>query len=290
MNGNRMMYAIGNIDEKYIMEFLHERTLKINRFITKKSILTTAACLCLIIFTMFVFEYSTVPQTGEQIWGTGIADNEVESCIEQAAKGKIVIANSLKDAIDNSRNKNDLFAIMVTETSGADKETIYNSFVLPFEVDEDYMRTGIIFATEEQINSFVCPSNLSIILFLADKPHEDIFVDESLINKKNTQKMKVKIYLKYDVDEIILKHQDELSKLNDEDYQIKQQEIIKTAVNEMLKEFLEDYDITDQSVSTLGIFIPKFHAELDTELILKIKDDNRVELVLEDTEVVGLDQ
>lgn len=102
--------------------------------------------------------------------------------------------------------------------------------------------------------------------------------------------MKVKIYLKYNTDEILSKHQDELSALKDEAYQIKQQEILKAEISKMLNEFIKDYNITDESISDLGIYIPEFSAELNSELILKIKDDNRVEVVLEDTEFAGFDQ
>lgn len=304
MNGNELMVAIGNINDKYVMAFSQEETLKVNHSIAKKIALPIAACLCIVVSATILLKNNNntpsiptiptiptpVPSTGEQIWGDGITDNEVESSSEQAAKGKIIIADSLKNAMHNSKNKNDVFAIMVAETSGANKEKIYNSFVLPLGVEEDYMKSGLIFATAEQIKSFECPSNLSIVLFLAEKPHEDVVVNESVIESNNVQKMKVKVYLKYNADEILLKHQGELSPLKDEAYQIKQQEIIKAEVAKMLKEFIEDYDIAEESVSYLDIYIPKFSAELDTELILKIKDDDRVELVLEDTEIAGFDQ
>lgn len=293
MNGNELMTAIGNINDKYIMEFSQEETLKVNRSIVKKFVLPIAACFCIIVSAMILLTNNNtpnIPPTGEQIWGNGITDNEVVSSSEQAVKGKIIIADSLKKAMHNSQNKNDVFAIMVTETSGANKEIIYKSFVQPLNVKEDYMKTGLIFATEKQIQAFECPAELSIVLFLAEKPQEDVVINESVIESNNNQNMKVKIYLKYNTDEILSKHQNELSALDDEAYQIKQQEIIKAEVSKMLSDFIKDYNIADGSISALGIYIPEFSAELDSELILKIKDDSRVEIVLEDTEIAGLDQ
>lgn len=293
MNGNNIMTAIGNIDDKYIMEFSQEETLKVNSSIVKKTVLSIAACLCLVISAVVLLTNNStpnIPSTGEKIWGTGITDNEFKNSSEQAEKGKITIADSLKNAMHNSKNKNDIFAIMVTETSGATKEKIYDSFVIPLKVEEDYMKTGIIFATEEQIESFDCPSDLSIVLFLAKKPYEDVVINESALEASNTQKMKVKIYLKFNTDEILLSHKDELSGLKDEAYQIKQQKIIEAEIAKMLNEFINDYNISDESVNYLGIYIPKLSAELDKELILKIKNDKRVELILEDTEIDGFDE
>lgn len=188
MNGNELMTAIGNIDDKYVMAFSQEGTLKVNRSIVKKIVLPIAACLCIIVSAMVLLknnDTTNFPSTGEQIWGDGITDNEVVSSSEQAVKGKIIIADSLKKAMHDSQNKNDVFAIMVTETSGANKEIVYNSFVKPLNVEEDYMKSGLIFATEEQIQSFECPADLSIVLFLAEKPHEDVVINESVIESNN---------------------------------------------------------------------------------------------------------
>lgn len=92
------------------------------------------------------------------------------------------------------------------------------------------------------------------------------------------------------MDDILSQYQEQLSGLSNEEYQQMQQSIIETEISQMVNKFIADYEITAESISGIGIYIPEFTAELDAALISQIIEDDRVELVLEGTDSVGMDQ
>ena len=65
------------------------------------------------------------------------------------------------------------FAVLVTETTGASEEVVYETFVKPLGVEEDYLGAGIIFVTKEQLRELVCPEGLALVLSLAARPAGD---------------------------------------------------------------------------------------------------------------------
>ena len=299
MSGKVIMAAMGNINDRYIMEFAEVKPIKKHYFAFVKKILPLVACLCIVIMSaIFLMQNKNVPQGNQPgnvpnnniIWGNGVGDNIVEQYGDEAATGTIIIAESLKNAIENSDNEKDLFAVMVTEMTGATPNDVYNTFVKPLNVNEEYLETGVIFVSEKQITALECPSNFSLVLSLAIKPYEDKPVNQETLDTTTSEKMKVKIYLKYNVDDILAQYQEQLSGLSDEEYQQMQQTIIETEISQMVNEFIADYEITAESISGIGIYIPEFTAELDTTLISQITEDERVELVLEGTDNSGMDQ
>ena len=62
-----------------------------------------------------------------------------------------------------------LFAVLVTETTGASEEVVYETFVKPLGVEEDYLGAGIIFVTKEQLRELVCPEGLALVLSPAQR-------------------------------------------------------------------------------------------------------------------------
>lgn len=93
------------------------------------------------------------------------------------------------------------------------------------------------------------------------------------------------------MDEILAQYQEQLSGLGDEEYQRMQLSIVKAEISQRINKFIADYEIAAESISGMGIFIPKFTAELDTALIAQIIKDKRVDLVLEEPPVCpGMDQ
>ena len=298
MSGKALMIAMGNINDRYIMEFAEVKPIKRHHSALLTRFLPLAACLCIVIMSAILFiQNDNVPQGNQSgdlanniIWGNGVGDNVVEAYGDKAAKGTLIIAESLENALKNSNNENDLFAVMVTEMTGAAPNDVYNTFIKPLNVNEKYLETGIIFVSEEQIAELECPSDLSLILSLAIKPYEDQPVNQETLDTTISEKIKVKVYLKCNVDGILSQYQEQLSGLINEEYQQMRQSIIKAEINQMVNKFLADYEIAAESVSEIGIYIPKFTAELDVALISQIIEDTRVELVLEETDTPGMDQ
>ena len=298
MSGNVLMAAMGNINDRYIMEFAEVKPIKKHHSALLTKILPLAACLCVVIMSAILLTQNGNAPQGNQsgdlannvIWGNGVSDNVVEEYGDKAAKGTIILAESLENALKNSDNEDDLFAVMVTEMTGAAPNDVYNTFVKPLNVNEKYLETGIIFISEEQIAELECPSDLSLVLSLAIKPYEDQPVNQETLDTTVSEKIKVKVYLKCNVDDLLSQYQEQLSGLSGEEYQQMRQSIIKAEISQMVSKFLADYEITAESVSETGIYIPKFTAELNTTLISQIIEDGRVELVLEETDTPGMDQ
>ena len=94
-----------------------------------------------------------------------------------------------------------------------------------------------------------CPSELSLVLSLAIKPYEDKPINQETLDKIVSEKIKVKVYLKYNVDDILSQYQKQLSDLSGEEYQRMRQSIIKTEIGQMVNIFLADYEITAESIS-----------------------------------------
>lgn len=67
----------------------------------------------------------------------------------------------------NSDNEKNLFAVLVTEMTGATPEEVYNTFVKPLNINEEYLDTGVIYLSENQINTLECPPDFSLVLSLA---------------------------------------------------------------------------------------------------------------------------
>ena len=57
----------------------------------------------------------------------------------------------------------------MTETGGKETSYIYEALVKKLNAKEDYMETGVVFITKNQIKSLECPGDLAIILSLAEK-------------------------------------------------------------------------------------------------------------------------
>lgn len=299
MSGKVLMAAIGDINDRYVMEFAEVQPIKKHCSVLVTKILLFAACLCIVVMSVvFMMQNHNIPQgsdpgdisTGNVIWGEGVGDNVVEEYGDQAIKGTIVIAESLKNAMTNSDNGKDLFAVMVTEMTGATPNDVYNTFIKPLNLNEEYLNTGIIYVSENQINTLECPSDFSLVLSLAVKPYEDKPVNQETLDTTVSEKIKVKVYLKYNVDDILAQYQGQLSGLSDEEYQQMQQSIIEAEISQMVNKFITDYEIAAESISGIGIYIPEFTAELDAALLAQIIEDDRVELVLEGTDNTGMDQ
>lgn len=230
---------------------------------------------------------TSVSQPQKVIWAN--SDDQIwKDYTEQSAKGSIILADELKTVMERSESPADIFAVRVTDTTGASEEDIYNTFVKPLGIDEEYLETGNIYATAEQINSFVCPSNLALVLYFAVKPYEDVWINEEYLESAGNEKIKVNVFLKFNDDAVLAKYKEQLEAVVDEEQQRRLQgEIIENEISQIIDLIENDYKF---KASIKGIILPKFSAELEPELIAKLLKDDRVSSILLEQDIPGFDQ
>lgn len=177
MSTEKLTNAISGISDRHITEFAVVKPvvwLRNRRF----KIALAAACLCFAVTGLAFFlnrgsavhvDTTDMPKPGMIIWGGGFGDNEWDDYTGDAQMGCVTVTPVLESAMEAPGNEDGIFAVSVTEAGGAPKENVYREFVKPLNVYEKYMETGIIFATAEQIESFVCPSHMAIVLSLAEE-------------------------------------------------------------------------------------------------------------------------
>ena len=228
---------------------------------------------------------------GDVVFGTYYGGDQQydDSYYKQATVGSIVITDSLKNAINNSDNPLDLFAVTVIEATSIDRNVIYNTFVQPLNVDEDYLNSGIVYLTQTQIESLKCPSEFALILSLAIKPYEEVVVDENYLEKHKGEMIPVRVYLDFDYGAEFKKINEQLSGLTETEYEKAKLKILKDRIQITINEFLKDHDVPNEAVDYVGVFICRFTAQLDSELILKMLDDPRISLIVENPYVPGVD-
>lgn len=304
MKAERLLCAIGGISDRHIVEFAEVRPVMLLKAIWIKMV-AAAACLCFAVIGAVVFVHNApqgeqtgtdLPQ-GETIWRyrwSDFGDMEGKDDIGQSVKGSILLEDRLKAAMEKSDNAADVFAVQVTETSGAAEEDIYNAFVKPLGVDEEYMKWGLIFATAEQIRSLVCPPEFAIVLRLSVKPWEDVFIDEEYLKNAESGRIRVAIYLEDHSDEILAEYKEQLDALkangdDDKAYRLRVSILTGTA-DQMIESFLSDYGISHYEGENNPHFIPRIIVELDTDLIARILEDERVVYIVDMTEeMMGFD-
>ena len=66
-------------------------------------------------------------------------------------------------------NKDVLIAVYVEELTGVSAERVYDEFIAPLNVSEDYMRTRIIYISPEQMVKLTCPKDMKIVLDVVRK-------------------------------------------------------------------------------------------------------------------------
>lgn len=229
---------------------------------------------------------TNAPQPGETIWAYG-EDQIWKDYTEQSVKGSIILADELKIMMERSENPADVFAVRITDTAGASEEEIYNTFVKPLGINENYMETGIIFVTAEQINSLTCPSELALVLYLVVKPYEDVWIDEEYLETAGPEKIKVSVFLEFNDAVVLDKYKEQLEALDDEEQQRRIKiSIINTEISQIIDGIVNDYgfEILDK-----GIIIPKFIAELEPEIIAILLKDERISSILLEQDIPGFD-
>lgn len=184
MSAEKLMNAIGGINDKHIAEFAGIK----ERLSVKYMRINAAAVLlffCAVAMSAMLFAKSgmgihnivteeATQSSAKTVWWCGSKDfgdiDSAEQAVKDAAKGIVTLTDRLRKAIEDSDDASNMFAVQVCKIEEVPKKTVYDMFVKPSGVEEQYMENGWIFATAEQIEALVCPSEFAIMLELAELP------------------------------------------------------------------------------------------------------------------------
>lgn len=208
MKKELIIEAIGNISDRHIMEFTNIDSISKTHHITR--VFSIVACICIVVTIstiagLYCKEQLTSHHGGENIiWGDGDLHSYGDATKETAELGVVKVTDELSAAFANSNSESDIFAIEVHEMSGTEKIDIYQQFILKLGVKEDYMENGIIFATKKQVASFECPTDMSIVLYLANKAEKDIvIISKDNINDFDSEIFLVTVHLYDDIEKVL---------------------------------------------------------------------------------------
>lgn len=89
----------------------------------------------------------------------------------RSVAGYVCITEKLSDMYRDIRdnNKNVLIAVYVEELTGVSAERVYDEFIAPLNVSEDYMRKRIIYISPKQMAELTCPKDMMIVLDVVRK-------------------------------------------------------------------------------------------------------------------------
>lgn len=84
-------------------------------------------------------------------------------------KGYVCITKELLNIYRDIKDTNVLIAVYVEELTGVSPERVYDEFIAPLNVSEDYMRTRILYISPKQIAKLTCPKDMKIVLDVVRK-------------------------------------------------------------------------------------------------------------------------
>lgn len=178
MNAENLMHAIGGISDRYVAEFAEVRPVTPKRC-RRHRLGALAACVCLALTAIVWVVYNAAPFPSDRaIWAESADAAGLAACMERSEKGVVLLTESLQDAVSwPSSNAGQLVGtgtarrptsgflrFWLRRRPGASEEVVYETFVKPLGVEEDYLGAGIIFVTKEQLRELVCPEGLALVL------------------------------------------------------------------------------------------------------------------------------
>lgn len=83
--------------------------------------------------------------------------------------GYVCITEELIDMYKSVWNSDVLIAVYVEELTGVSAERVYDEFIAPLNVSEDYMRTRILYISPKQMAELTCPKDMKIVLDVVRK-------------------------------------------------------------------------------------------------------------------------
>jgi len=298
MTVSTLIYCIGNIDDKYIESYNNFKKTKMFINIVKGSIV--AACFSLILVLgigIFSFisknEISSPYIQNSVIWDDNNIgqDQNIESSLS-LENGQIIISESLQNAINKSKSKNDIFAVYVTETSGIDKEILYKNFIQKLNLKENFMEDSVIFATAEQITNMKCPPDYSIFLTLANNSKsfkKETIVDSNYISNLDSKTIDVTVYLKFDQEKVINDIKEYEKTMSEEEYQQLYYNMVSALIQNSVNDLIKDLNVDRETISDIGIYIPRFTIRVDKDMLERIYEYENVESIILCTNDAGQD-
>lgn len=283
MIARNVLDAIGDIDDFYIMEFSKIRQKK--RVVSRR-LLAVAACLCLVITAVAVSfmpfsDDPTVPSSavtipkGEVIWGT--SDGDLSSNVfDHVSAEEIFYTDALCAAFSRSVDDTDVFAIKVIEVTGASKEDIYERFVKPLGLYEEYISRGVIFGTQEQIKQIICPAEFGFVFALGSKTSEHILITKRYLETIDDGPIDVMVY-------ISTRTVPETELLPDFDK-------IASLYLEVMQDVIDDYGIQPSQIKSLEPYRNVMYVKLNRDMLFELLNDERISRIwLTDSTAEGFD-
>lgn len=83
--------------------------------------------------------------------------------------GYVCITKELLNIYRDIKDTNVLIAVYVEELTGVSPERVYDEFIAPLNVSEDYMRKRIIYISPKQMAELTCPKDMKIVLDVVRK-------------------------------------------------------------------------------------------------------------------------
>lgn len=83
--------------------------------------------------------------------------------------GYVCITEQLMDIYRIEKETERLIAVYVEERSGISEIRVYEEFIKPLNVSENYMRNGVIYISPKQMTGLTCPKDMMIVLDVVRK-------------------------------------------------------------------------------------------------------------------------
>lgn len=257
-----LINAIGCIDGKLVDE---AENYKPKRRMPAWIWAASAACLCVVV--LFAARFTAMPQNSCVEGITVIAGEALNGYVnyrEFAETGKVLITDELQYELERFRSKDYKkyefinFCVRIIDANGADNKAIASALGL----DEAFIDSGMACLTEEKLSAIKGVPGMALIITT-----EYIKVNDKYLNTVGRDTLDVEVIIELDYDWL---HKQYKGGLATEYWEWRD-----NYVSGLVNEYAEDYGIEFDREVWAG-----FCAKLDTELILRLLQDERTSGVL----------
>ena len=165
--------------------------------------------------------------------------------------GTILITQALQQALDATDDENEEFAVVVSAMPGTTKDHVYNTFVAPLNIQEDYQKWGILYLTKAQIQAAVCPADYWLVFMLGSATYSGMPITPETLHRIKTETREVQITY------------DTTGYTSDQYPQLQ-------------KAICDAYGITEEMVTFSSKTFHRFQVILDTALLAPMLEDGRI--------------
>lgn len=225
----------------------------------------SAACLCVVVFfaAKFTVRHENV-LSNESVSALVYAGEAVNGYVdyrERAETGKVLITDELKDAMVKSKEIKDYesitFQVRIIDANGAGNDVIAAALWL----DETFISNGTVTLSEDEINAIKGVPGMALIITT-----EYIAVNDKYLNTVGRDTLDVEVIIKLDYEWL---HKQYKGGLATEYWEWRD-----NYVSELVSEYAKDYGINFDREVWSG-----FCAELDIELISRLLQDDRTDII-----------